>query len=547
MRTAHRRSIRSAAVAVLGVVAVVAAVLGLGPGGATAAHAASLVQVTGFGSNPGNLQMYRYVPDGLPSGRPLVLALHGCAQSAAAYDDETGWTKWADQWGFSLVLPQQQSSNNSTSCFNWFQAGDFSRDQGEALSIRQMVDRMKADYGTDAGRVYVTGLSAGGAMTAALLADYPDVFAGGGVVAGLPYRCASSVNEASVDCMTLGKNQTPKQWGDLVRSAYPSWTGARPKVSLWQGDADYTVKTTNLGELMKQWTDANGVDQTADISDTVAGYPHRVYTDASGSPRVETYTITGMGHGQPVDPGSGATQCGTAGAYILNVHICASYWIGHFWGLDGSTGTPTPTPTPTPTATPTLTPTPTPTATPTDGSTTTLTLANDDARDGYVKATADGGSASVGPLESTMGLAVGRGADGQYNRTLLSFDTSRIPAGATVTGARLTVAYGSSVGNPWTSPAGNRLLVDVRSGCFGTTCSTEAADWAAAPTAAGVAEVGAFSSGTQTSSAFSAAGLAAIDRTGTTQLRLAFERPQTALAYVFLQHGAKATLTVEYR
>uniref|UniRef100_UPI0007C6E75E extracellular catalytic domain type 1 short-chain-length polyhydroxyalkanoate depolymerase n=1 Tax=Peterkaempfera griseoplana TaxID=66896 RepID=UPI0007C6E75E len=343
--THHRTTIRSAAAAVCAVLAVVAAVLGLGPGGATAAHAASLVQVTGFGSNPGNLQMYRYVPDGLPAGRPLVVALHGCTQSAAAYDDETGWTKWADRWGFALVLPQQQSANNSSSCFNWFQAGDFSRDQGEALSVRQMVDRTKADYGSDVSRVYVTGLSAGGAMTAALLADYPDVFAGGGVVAGLPYHCATTVTEASVDCMTTGKDLTPQQWGDLVRAADPSWTGPRPVVSLWQGDSDYTVKSSNLGELMQQWTDADGVDQTADVSDTVAGYPHRVYADAAGSARVETYTITGMGHGQPVDPGSGDTQCGTAGAYILDVNICASYWIGHFWGLDGATGSPTPTPT----------------------------------------------------------------------------------------------------------------------------------------------------------------------------------------------------------
>ncbi|MEK0099706.1 PHB depolymerase family esterase, partial [Streptomyces sp. A475] len=135
------------------------------------AQAASLQEVTGFGSNPGSLQMFRYVPDGLPSGRPLVVAMHGCTQSASAFDDETGWTKWADAWGFARVLPQQKSANNANSCFNWFQSSDFSRGQGEALSIKQMVDKTAADYATDPSRVYVTGLSAGGAMTAVMAAS----------------------------------------------------------------------------------------------------------------------------------------------------------------------------------------------------------------------------------------------------------------------------------------------------------------------------------------------------------------------------------------
>ncbi|MFD0571641.1 PHB depolymerase family esterase [Kitasatospora gansuensis] len=278
----HVRSVPRLCWAALTLLAVLAGLLGLQPGRATAA--ASLTQVTGFGSNPGNLLMYRYVPTGLASGLPLVVALHGCTQSAAAFDDETGWTRWAEQWGFALLLPQQQSANNSSSCFNWYQSGDFSRDQGEALSIRQMIDRTKADLGTDAARVYVTGLSAGGAMTAALLADYPDVFAGGGVVAGLPARCATSQTQASVDCMTTGRNLTPAQWGDLVRGSYPSWTGPWPKVSIWHGSSDYVVKSTNLTELMEQWTDANGTGQTPTVSDTVGGYPHAVYTDAADRP-----------------------------------------------------------------------------------------------------------------------------------------------------------------------------------------------------------------------------------------------------------------------
>ncbi|MFF4500298.1 alpha/beta hydrolase family esterase [Streptomyces sp. NPDC001401] len=296
------------------------------------AAAASLQEVTGFGSNPGALRMFRYVPDGLPSGRPVVVALHGCTQDAAGYGAGSGWIQLADQWGFSVVLPQQTTANNSSSCFDWFQSGDIERGQGEAASVAQMVDRQLADVGGDASRVYVTGLSAGGGMTAVMMADYPEKFAAGGIVAGLPYGCAQAAGSPYV-CMYVGATQTAKQWGDRVRAARPGYGGPWPTLTVFQGSADYTVKPVNMTDLMKQWTDVLGADQTADVSDTVAGYPHQVFRDPAGKAVVETYSITGMGHGQPVDPGSGSTQCGTAGAYLLDVNLCAAYRLGLTWGL----------------------------------------------------------------------------------------------------------------------------------------------------------------------------------------------------------------------
>ncbi|MFD7434097.1 alpha/beta hydrolase family esterase [Streptomyces sp. NPDC059861] len=315
------------AVLVTLLVALIAAVLT--PGRAVAA---SLQEVTGFGSNPGALKMYRYVPDGLPAGRPVVVALHGCTQNASGYGTGSGWTQLADRWGFSVVLPQQQSANNLSSCFNWFETGDIARGQGEAASLAQMVDRQLADVSGDRGRVYVTGLSAGGAMTAVLMAAYPEKFAAGGVVAGLPYGCAQAAGSPYV-CMYVGATQTPKQWGDRVRAARPGHTGPWPVLTVLQGTADYTVKPVNMTDLVEQWTNVHGTDQTADVSDSVAGYPHQVFRDAGGRAVVETYALTGMGHGQPVDPGSGSTQCGTAGEYMLDVNLCAAYRLGLAWGL----------------------------------------------------------------------------------------------------------------------------------------------------------------------------------------------------------------------
>lgn len=581
---------------------------------AVAPPAFALSEVTGFGSNPGNLRMFKYVPSGLPAGAPMVVALHGCAQSASSYDDETGWQLLADRYRFSLLLPQQQSANNSSSCFNWFEAGDTARGQGEALSIKQMVDRMVADHGVASGRVYVTGLSAGGAMTAVLLATYPDVFAGGAILSGLPYRCATT-QSAAFSCMNPGSDLTPAQWGDKVRAA-STWTGPWPIVSIWHGDADYTVRPINLVESMEQWTNVHGIDQTADVSDTVAGYPHKVYKDAAGVARVETYTITGMGHGTPVDPGAGESQCGTAGAYILDVNICSSYYIARFFGLDNLDGVPPTASITAPANGAAVSGTVNVAATANDnvgvdrveflldgallgsdatapyayawnsatatdgshvltaravdlagntgtspqvgvtvsggtgggggGSPVTVTFANENANDGYVKATATGGSPALGTLESTYGLAIGRGTDGKFNRALLSFDTSALPDGATVLSATLTVTYNSAYGDPWGNPAGNTLAVDANNGCIGA-CTVAVTDWGDPVTASGVAQLNAFTGGTQTSSLFSAAGLSAINRGGRTQLRLRFSANQTATHYLWIGSGATATLTVTYQ
>lgn len=294
---------------------------------------APIQEVTGFGSNPGALKMYRYVPDGLPAGRPVVVALHGCQQNASDYGKQSGWTELADRWGFSVVLPGQTAGNNISSCFNWFQTGDIARGQGEAESINQMVDRQLADTGADRARVYVTGLSAGGGMTSVMMATYPDRFAAGGIVAGLPYGCAQAAG-SPYTCMYMGASQSAAQWGDRVRAAAPAgYAGPWPQLTVFQGTADFTVKPVNMTDLVAQWTNVQGADQTADTEDTVGGHPHKVYTNASGATAVETYSINGMGHGQPVDPGTGDAQCGTAAAYVLDVDLCAAYRMGHAWGL----------------------------------------------------------------------------------------------------------------------------------------------------------------------------------------------------------------------
>ncbi|RFU87830.1 PHB depolymerase esterase [Streptomyces triticagri] len=297
-----------------------------------APSAADLTEITGFGSNPGNLSMYAYVPDGLPADAPVVVALHGCTQNARDYYDHSGWPELADRHGFAVVLPQTSSANNLNSCFNWFKPGDTARDSGEALSIKQMVDKAVTEFGADADRIHVTGLSAGGGMTANLLAAYPDVFAGGAVNAGLPAYCANNVATAYT-CMYSPADKSPTEWGDSVRAAAPEGTTEWPRVAIWQGTADTTVRPANADELRDQWTDVWGLGQTPSrTADLPGGTTRSSYDDSAGRSAVEVYSISGMAHGLAVDPGDGTEQCGTAGTYYLDT-ICSSHHTAAFWGL----------------------------------------------------------------------------------------------------------------------------------------------------------------------------------------------------------------------
>jgi poly(hydroxyalkanoate) depolymerase family esterase len=290
--------------------------------------------VTNFGSNPGALRMFAHLPPRVARGGALVVVLHGCSQSAADYDLGAGWSTLADRFGFCLLLPEQQASNNPNRCFNWFQPGDNERGQGEAESIRQMIDTMVADHGIDPKRIYITGLSAGGAMTSVMLAAYPELFAGGAIVAGLPFGAANNVQQA-FETMFQSPPRPASAWGDLVRAA-SSHQGPWPRVSVWHGGVDATVIPSNAGEIIKQWTDIHGLPLAPSSKSVVDGYPRQVWLNAAGDEVIESYTITNMAHGTPLATGEADHECGAAGPFLLEVGISSSYHIATFFGLTGA-------------------------------------------------------------------------------------------------------------------------------------------------------------------------------------------------------------------
>lgn len=286
-----------------------------------------LRHLAAFGSNPGNLAARCFVPTDLPRSAPLVVVLHGCTQNAAVYDRGSGWSQLAEQAGFAVLYPEQQRANNPNLCFNWFKPDATRRGSGEVLSIRQMIETMVAAHGIDRQRIFITGLSAGGAMTTAMLATYPEVFAGGGIIAGLAYGTAKTVPEA-FDRMRGHGAPSPRALQNLVADASPH-QGPWPRISIWQGSADQTVSASNADAIVAQWRDVHGLDKAPTVSEKNGVRTRLAWCDTAGQTKIEMNTVAGMGHGAPI----GGDGLGHAQPFMLDVGISSTRETARFWGI----------------------------------------------------------------------------------------------------------------------------------------------------------------------------------------------------------------------
>src|SRR6202020_2893066 len=190
---------------------------------------------------------------------------------------------------------------------------------------------MVADHKIDKHRIFVTGLSAGGAMTSVMLATYPDVFAAGAIIAGLPYGIASNVREA-LSGMLRSSARSPEELGTLVRNA-SKHRAPWPKVSVWHGSADRTVNSANANEIVKQWLDVHKLPSGPMSEGVVDGYPHQVWWNADGETVVESYTITDMAHGTPLGKAENDERYGKEGPFLIEAGISSSHHIASFFGL----------------------------------------------------------------------------------------------------------------------------------------------------------------------------------------------------------------------
>jgi poly(3-hydroxybutyrate) depolymerase len=193
-----------------------------------------------------------------------------------------------------------------------------------------MIDAMVERHSVDRSRIYIVGLSAGGAMAAAMLAAYPERFAGGAIVAGVPYGCADSVSKA-LQCMNPGLDQSPAEWRHKVREA-AGGEARIPPVSIWHGTADGRVVLRNWQELVEQWTAVHGVPAKPARSERNGPVTRNFYTDSAGSVRVESVLVQGLAHAFPIRIGD-QSSCGQPGDFVAAAEVCAATEIGRFWDL----------------------------------------------------------------------------------------------------------------------------------------------------------------------------------------------------------------------
>jgi len=294
------------------------------------ASAATLTEVTNFGTNPSNLRMHLYVPDTVRARPPVLVAVHYCTGSGPAFHSGTEFASLADRYGFIVVYPSATRSGN---CFDVSSPQALRRDGGsDPVGIRSMVNHVLQRHNADPQRVFVTGASSGAMMTNVLLGNYPDVFKAGAAFAGVPHSCFATTDGSGWNsaCANGTVNRTPQQWGDLVRAAYPGYSGPRPRIQIWHGTEDGTLRYPNFTEQIEQWTNVHGVSQTPARTDRPqSNWTRTRYGGTGDQAPVEAISLQGVGHSLPTS--------GMAARAVT------------FFGLDGTTPGPGPDPEPEPT------------------------------------------------------------------------------------------------------------------------------------------------------------------------------------------------------
>ena len=205
------------------------------------------------------------------------------------------------------------------------------RGLGEPASIKQMIDQVVEDHKIDSDQIFITGLSAGGAMAGVMLATYPEMFAGGGLIAAMPFGVART-SYSALQRMCVGGGELGPELAELVRGASPH-KGPWPCISIWHGTSDKTVDISNAEASLAQWLGVHEISNSSVVTDLVDGFPHRVWHNAEGTAVIEEYSVTNMGHGTPLNLAD-TDACGQSGPYSLKVGISSTQHLGTFWGLD---------------------------------------------------------------------------------------------------------------------------------------------------------------------------------------------------------------------
>jgi poly(hydroxyalkanoate) depolymerase family esterase len=261
-----------------------------------------------YKARAGSLKYFGYVPSSYRRSRvPLVVALHGCTQSAAQFRQQTGWDRSAEAHYFIVVFPEQSTANNFLRCWNWFQISNMKRGSGEPALIAGITRRVRSRYRVDPRRIFVSGFSAGGAMTSVMAATYPDLYAAAGIGSGCEYAAtAACAGYQGID---------PNSAGQQAHAAMGSHARPMPVIA-FQGDQDRTVPQVNGQQVVQQWQVTNRLAGDGTTNSGVPGvfgtllggrvsygrspggqsYTQRTFMDGHNAEQIQYWLVSGMGH-----------------------------------------------------------------------------------------------------------------------------------------------------------------------------------------------------------------------------------------------------------
>lgn len=251
--------------------------------------------INGSYSNQAGTRPYKlYLPTGhAGKALPMIVMLHGCTQTPDDFAAGTRMNALAEERQCFVLYPAQTPSANRSRCWNWFKRGNQRRDKGEPAIIAGMTREAVKRYGIDARKVYVAGLSAGGAMAAVMGAEYPDLYAGVGIHSGLAVGSAHDVPSAFA-----AMRGTPPP---SARGAASGRASRAIPVIVFHGDQDTTVHPRNGEQVISAFVDRNAASSnTVSIErGRVPGghlYTRTVHSDPAGRVILEHWLVHGAGH-----------------------------------------------------------------------------------------------------------------------------------------------------------------------------------------------------------------------------------------------------------
>lgn len=247
-------------------------------------------------SNAAGARDYKlFVPSPRPGPRPLVVMLHGCTQSPDDFAAGTRMNVLAEEDGIYVVYPRQSGRANAQKCWNWFEPSDQGREMGETGIIAGIVRAVSTEHPIDPARVYIAGLSAGGAAAANVARAYPDLFAAVGVHSGLAAGCARDLPSA-LSAMRVGAPGSEAPGGAAGFGAGSVAQALRVPTIVFHGEGDGTVNPRNAEEVLAQAGAAGLTPQRERGSSDGHSYIRTRYADEAGRVQVESWSVQGAGH-----------------------------------------------------------------------------------------------------------------------------------------------------------------------------------------------------------------------------------------------------------